>query len=201
MEVQQLSEATGIDLAHAQMLIEGVNTAITQADLSNSLRLASFLGQCAHESDGFKFFEENLNYRAESLCRTWPSHFNVEIAPEYAHKPEKIANRAYANRGGNGSEESGDGWSFRGRGALQITFKANYEECSRDLGIDFVSNPDIVATPEGAFVTAGWFWTKHGLNHYADNQDWVGMTKKINGGTIGLEQRIARIERALQVLG
>jgi putative chitinase len=200
METQQLAEAAKIDLAHAEALIDDLNGAIGSADLSTPERLAWFIAQCGHESDGFKFFVENLNYRAESLCRTWPSHFNEENANEYAHNPEKIANRAYANRMGNGSEESGDGWSFRGRGAIQITGRKAYEACSRDMGIDLIGNPDIVETPSGALATAAWFWTKNNLNKYADNNDAVGLTKAINGGTIGLEDRVARFNHAMSAL-
>jgi putative chitinase len=200
MEAQQLAETAKIDITHAEALMPGIEAAIQTADLSTPERLAAFIAQCGHESDGFKFFVENLNYRAESLIKTWPSHFNEENANEYAHNPEKIANRAYASRGGNGPEESGDGWTYRGRGAIQLTFKKNYEECSRDLGIDFVSNPDIVETPEGALLTAAWFWKKHNLNHYVDNNDFVGLTRAINGGTIGLEDRMARYNHAMTVL-
>ena len=200
MEAQQLAEIAKIDLAHAEALIPGMEAAIRTAELNTPERLAAFIAQCGHESDGFRFFEENLNYQAASLIRTWPTHFNEENANEYAHKPEKIANRAYANRNGNGSEESGDGWTYRGRGAIQLTFKENYEECSRDLGFDFIANPDAVSTPEGALLTAGWFWKRKKLNHHVDNNDFVALTKAVNGGTIGLEDRMARYEHAMSIL-
>jgi len=200
MEPQQLSEACGIDLSHAEVLIEPMESVFKMYDISTPERQASFIAQCGHESDGFRFMEENLNYRAESLLKTWPSHFNHSNVAEYAHNPEKIASRAYANRMGNGDEESQEGWLYRGRGFLQLTGKNNYEAVSNDLQIDFVSNPDAVGTVEGAMATAGWFWEKHNLNKYADSGDFVGMTKKINGGTIGLENRQARYEQALQVL-
>jgi len=200
MEAQQLAEIAKIDLAHAEALIPGMEAAIQTAELNTPERLAAFIAQCGHESDGFRFFEENLNYQAASLIRTWPTHFNEENANEYAHNPEKIANRAYANRNGNGDEESGDGWTYRGRGAIQLTFKENYEECSRDLGFDFVSNPDAVSTPEGALLTAGWFWKRKKLNHHVDNNDFVALTKAVNGGTIGLEDRMARYEHAMSIL-
>jgi len=200
MEPQQLSEACGIDLSHAEALIEPMESVFKMYDISTPERQASFIAQCGHESDGFRFMEENLNYRAESLLKTWPSHFNEENAHEYAHNPEKIANRAYANRGGNGDEESGDGWANRGRGAIQLTFKENYEECSRDLGFDFIANPDAVSTPEGALLTAAWFWKKNNLNHHVDNNDFVVLTKAINGGTLGLEDRVARFNHVMSVL-
>ena len=144
--------------------------------------------------------EENLNYKAESLCRVWPSHFNAENAAEYAHQPEKIASRAYANRMANGDEESGDGWTYRGRGWLQTTGKSGYTQLSDATQIDFVSNPDAVATPEGAAISAAVFWEKHNLNHHVDNNDFMGLTKAINGGTIGLEDRMARFNHAMSVL-
>ena len=200
MEAQQLAEIAKIDLAHAEALIPGMEAAIQTAELNTPERLAAFIAQCGHESDGFRFFEENLNYQAASLIRTWPTHFNEENANEYAHNPEKIANRAYANRNGNGDEESGDGWTYRGRGAIQLTFKENYEECSRDLGFDFIANPDAVSTPEGALLTAGWFWKRKNLNHHVDNNDFVALTKAVNGGTIGLEDRMARYEHAVPIL-
>jgi putative chitinase len=200
MEAQQLAEIIKTDISHADALLPGIESAIQFADLSTPNRLAAFLAQCGHESGGFKYMEENLNYKAESLVRTWPSHFNEENANEYAHNPEKIANRSYANRMGNGDEESGDGWKYRGRGFLQLTGKANYGHVSSDMGFDFVSEPDAIATPEGAAITAAWFWKKHNLNHYVDNNDFVQMTKIINGGTLGLEDRVARFNHAMSVL-
>ena len=149
MEAQQLADAAKIDIGHAEALIGPMNMAIEKADLSTPARIAAFIAQCGHESDSFRFMEENLNYKAESLCRTWPSHFNAENAEEYAHQPEKIANRAYANRMQNGDEESGDGWNYRGRGWLQTTGREGYEQLSDATQIDFISNPDAVATPEG----------------------------------------------------
>ena len=200
MEPQQLSEAAGIDISHAQVICETLNSVFQHYDISTPERQAAFIAQCGHESDGFKFMEENLNYRAESLVKTWPRHFNEENAAEYAHNPERIANRVYGGRMGNGPEESGDGYAYRGRGYLQLTGKSNYEAAADALQIDLVSNPEIVGTPEGAVATAGWFWDKHGLNKHADTGDIVGMTKIINGGTIGLENRQARYEHALNVL-
>jgi putative chitinase len=200
MEAQQLASAANIDLEHATHLIDGINSAIQQADLSTPERLAAFIAQCAHESGGFKFLEENLNYKAESLCKVWPSHFNHEIANEYAHNPQKIASRAYANRMGNGDEESQEGWMYRGRGFLQTTGKKGYEELSDATQIDFVNNPDAVATPEGACVSAAVYWEKHGLNRFVDSNEFVGLTKAINGGTIGLDDRMTRYNHALSIL-
>ena len=200
MEIQQLSEAAKLDEAHAEALMPGLEAAIQTADLTTPARLAAFIAQCGHESGGFKFLEENLNYKPETLCRVWPSHFNEENCHEFSGNPEAIANTAYAGRMGNGDAETGDGWRYRGRGFLQLTGKANYEHVSSDLGFDFVSEPDAVATPEGAALTAAWFWKKHNLNHYVDNNDFTQMTKIINGGTIGLEDRVARFNHAMSVL-
>ena len=200
MEAQQLADAAKIDIGHAEALIGAMNVAIEKADLSTPERLAAFIAQCGHESDSFRFMEENLNYKAESLCRTWPSHFNEENASEYAHNPEKIANRAYANRMSNGDEESGDGWNYRGRGWLQTTGKAGYEQLSDATQIDFLSNPDAVATPEGAALSAAVFWEKHNLNRHVDNNDFTGLTKAINGGTIGLSDRMDRFNHAMNIL-
>ena len=200
MEAQQLADAVKIDIAHAEALLPGLEAAIKTADLDTPARLSAFLAQTGHESGGFKFLEENLNYKPETLCRVWPSHFNEENCHEFSGNPEAIANFAYAGRMGNGDAGTGDGWRYRGRGFLQLTGKANYEHASSDLGFDFVSEPDAVATPEGAALTAAWFWKKHNLNHYVDNNDFTQMTKIINGGTIGLEDRVARFNHAMSVL-
>ena len=200
MEAQQLADAVKIDIAHAEALLPGLEAAIKTADLDTPARLSAFLAQTGHESGGFKFLEENLNYKPETLCRVWPSHFNEENCYEFSGNPEAIANFAYAGRMGNGDAETGDGWRYRGRGFLQLTGKENYEHASSDLGFDFVSEPDAVATPEGAALTAAWFWKKHNLNHYVDNNDFTQMTKIINGGTIGLEDRVARFNHAMSVL-
>lgn len=200
MEPQQLSEAAGIDLNHAQVMCDTLNSVFQHYDISTPERQAAFIAQCGHESGGFKFMEENLNYKAESLIRTWPRHFDETNAAEYAHNPEKIANRVYGGRMGNGSEETGEGYAYRGRGFLQLTGKANYEAAANALQIDLVSNPEIVGTPEGAVATAGWFWDKHGLNKHADAGDIAEMTKIINGGHIGLEDRVNRYNIALNIL-
>lgn len=200
MEAQQLAEALKIDLGHAEALLPSIEAAIQTAELDSPARLSAFLAQTGHESDSFRFLEENLNYKPETLCRVWPSHFNEENCHEFAGNPEAIANFAYAGRMGNGDAETGDGWRYRGRGFLQLTGKTNYEHASNDLGFDFVSEPDAVATPEGAALTAAWFWKKHNLNYYVDNNDFTQMTKIINGGTIGLEDRVARFNHAMSVL-
>jgi putative chitinase len=177
-----------------------LNVTFQRFDISSPLRQAAFIGQCAHECGNFKLLEENLNYRAETLMKLWPKRFNASNVNDYARNPKKIANMVYANRMGNRDEASGDGYRFRGRGCIQLTGHANYFHAGQACGEDFVMQPELVATPMYAAMTAGWFWDTHKINQYADSQDIVGMTKKINGGTIGLEDRRDRIEKALQVL-
>lgn len=167
---------------------------------------AAFIGQCAHESANFRVLEENLNYRAATLLKLFPRTqrrawgFTPEDAAEYERQPKKIANRIYGNRMNNRDEASGDGWRFRGRGILQLTGAANYHHASQALGVDFIMEPDLVATPQYAALTAGWFWNTQKLNALAEAGDWTGLTKRINGGTIGLEDRKNHINHALAVL-
>jgi len=145
--------------------------------------------------------EENLNYRAETLMKLWPKRFpTLEFAKQYEKNPRKIANSVYANRMGNRDEASGDGWRFRGRGAVQLTGHSGYYHAGQALGADFVMEPDLVATPKYAALTAGWFWSTHDCNRLAEDANWTGLTKKINGGTIGLDDRINHTNQALSVL-
>ncbi len=170
-------------------------------EINTPLRQAAFIGQCAHESANFKTLEENLNYSAEGLMRVWPSRFpTLEAAQPYHRNPEKIANRVYGGRMGNGPEETGDGWLYHGRGLIQLTGKDNYKMAGDGLDMDFVHSPDYVLVPKYAALTAGWFWNKRGLNKEADAKDYTAMTKKINGGVIGLDDRIKHINHALEAL-
>ena len=171
-------------------------------EINTPKRLAAWIAQCAHESGGFKFLKENLNYRAESLMRTWPRHFpTMEIARQYEKKPEKIANRAYANRMGNGDEASGDGWRYLGRGLIQLTGKENYTWFAASIESPVEDMPEYLQTFEGAVQSACFFWETNNLNQWADKGDIVMMTKKINGGTIGLPDRIKHYNHAIHVLG
>lgn len=182
--------------------VDALNETFERFDISTPLRQAAFIGQCGHECGNFKVLEENLNYRAETLMRLWPKRFpTLEVANQYARNPKKIANKVYASRMGNRDEASGDGYRFRGRGCIQLTGHANYFHAGKALGVDFVMEPDLVATPKYAALTAGWFWSTHKCNEFANKSDWVGLTKKINGGTIGLDDRIKHINHALSVLG
>ena len=161
---------------------------------------AAFIGQCSHECNHFKTLEENLNYRPETLHALFGHKFKPEEIPLYAHHAEKIANRIYANRMGNRDEASGDGWRFHGRGCIQLTGHDNYFHFGQAIGQDMVTHCDQVATPMYAALSAGWFWNTHGCNDLAEAQNWEGLTKRINGGTFGLEERVHLIQQALQVL-
>ena len=176
--------------------------ALPDYDINTPQRVAAFVAQCAHESGGFKFLQENLNYKAESLCRVWPKYFpNIDVARQYEKKPEKIANRAYGGRMGNGPEETGDGWKFCGRGLIQLTGRSNYQAFADSIETPIEDVPHYLATFEGAVQSACWFWESNNLNQYADNGDILTMTKRINGGTLGLEDRTKHYEHALHVLG
>lgn len=171
-------------------------------EIDTRQRLAAFIAQCAHESGGFKFLRENLNYKAQSLMKTWPKHFpTMEVAKQYEKKPEKIANKVYANRMGNRDEASGDGWRYLGRGLIQLTGKENYQWFAASLEIDVEDLPEYMGTFEGAVQSACFFWESNNLNQWADKGDILTLTKRINGGTIGLEDRIKHYNHALHVLG
>lgn len=182
-----------------------LNATFERFGITTPRQQAAFLAQCGHESNSFKVIEENLMYRAETLLKLFPRTpkrawgFTPEEAKAYERQPRKIANRIYGNRMGNRDEASDDGWRFRGSGYLQLTGHANFYHAGQALGEDFVMNPDLVRTPKYAALTAGWFWATHGCNQLADAGDWVGLTKRINGGTIGLDDRIHHTQMALAV--
>lgn len=181
--------------------VPALNDTFARFQIVTPLQQAAFIGQCGHECGNFRILEENLNYRAETLMKLWPKRFPTrEIADQYARNPKKIANKVYSGRMGNRDEASGDGFRFRGRGAIQLTGHSNYYHASQACGVDFVKEPDLVATPQYAALTAGWFWDTHKLNRFADVRDWTGLTKRINGGIIGLDDRIKHINHALEVL-
>jgi putative chitinase len=171
-------------------------------DINTPKRVAAFMAQCGHESGNFKFLKENLKYRAQSLVKVWPRYFpNMDIANQYAGKEEMIANRAYANRMGNGPEESGDGWRFCGRGLIQLTGRNNYQSFADSIETDINDIPAYLGTFEGAVQSACWFWETNNLNKFADAGDMLNLTKRINGGTLGLDDRIKHYQHALHVLG
>jgi putative chitinase len=185
--------------ANLEKYVEGFNETFEHFEINTPERMAMFIAQTAHESGNFNAVEENLNYQAKALLAFWPKKF-AGVADEYARKPEKIANRAYCDRMGNGNEASGEGYKYRGRGIIQLTGKDNYRACGKALGIDLVSEPDQVAKNPVAVLSAGWFWNTRKLNQWADKEDVVTVTKKINGGTIGLADRTAHFHHILEVL-
>ena len=181
--------------------VPALNDTFARFGIATPRQQAGFIGQCSHECGNFKVLEENLNYRAATLMKLWPKRFpTLEIANEYAGNARKIANKVYASRMGNRDESSGDGYRFRGRGCIQLTGHANYFHAGQALGVDFVKDPDLVATPTYAALTAGWFWSTHKCNELAEAGDWAGLTKKINGGVIGLADRVKHINEALALL-
>jgi putative chitinase len=195
MTNEQLAQL-GIDYKWLQPLED----TFAKYDISTPKRQAAFIGQCAHESANFKVLQENLNYSAEGLMKTWPSRFPTkEIADQYARQPSKIAGKVYNGRMGNTSEE--EAAQFLGRGLIQLTGKENYANCGNSIGVDLIGNPNLLTDPQYAALSAGWFWNKKGLNSLADSGDIDTMTKRINGGTHGLDDRKAKIAKAEQVLG
>ena len=170
-------------------------------DINTAPRVAAFLAQTAHESGGYKALKENLNYRAVTLRKVFPKYFPTdELANAYAQKPEMIANRVYGGRMGNGDEHSGDGYRYCGRGLIQLTGKDNYTKFAESIETPVEELPEFLATFEGAIQSACWFWETTNLNQYADNGDILTMTKRINGGTIGLEDRKHHYAHAMHVL-
>jgi putative chitinase len=176
-----------------QAVIDAIPDTAARFGITTPLRLAHFLAQCGHESGGFKATQENLNYSAKGLCGIFRKYFpSVTVALQYERKPEKIANRVYANRMGNGNEASGEGWKYRGRGYIQLTGKENYKAFDATVPEDITSNPDLVAT-KYALASAAFFFKKNGLwaicDRGADMATVTAVTKRVNGGTIGLADR------------
>jgi putative chitinase len=172
--------------------------------INTPLRLAHFLAQCGHESGGFRATQENLNYSAKGLMGIFKKYFpNASLAAQYERKPAKIAARVYGGRMGNGSEASGEGYKFRGRGYIQLTGKENYTAFGKSIGEDILSNPDVVSS-KYALLSAAWFFSKNGLHKIADSgaSDAVvtQITKRVNGGTIGLPDRIKHFKEYYKLL-
>ena len=187
---------------HIEHWHEALDQLLPDYGIDTPQRVAHFLAQCAHESGGFKFIRENLNYSAQGLMNTFRKYFpSMELAQQYQRQPEKIANRVYANRMGNGDEASGDGWRYCGRGLIQLTGKDNYTFFAGSLGIPVEEAADYLATFEGAAQSACFFWEQNNLNRFADANDVKGLTRAINGGQIGLEDRIKHTNHALHVMG
>ena len=182
---------------------EAMEEILPYYEINTVNRVAGFIAQCAHESNNFKITEENLNYSAKGLNAVFPKYFvrAGRDANEYHRQPEKIANVIYANRMDNGDANSGDGWRFRGGGILQLTGRYNYTKFATEMEMSPEEAVDYVRTKKGALDSACWFWDTNGLNKYCDNMDIVGATKRINGGTIGLDDRKKHYLHAMDVLG
>lgn len=212
MTLEQFRSAASLTSALAQRWFPHVISAMAEFGITSPRQQSAFIGQVGHESAGFTQLSENLYYsdptRIAALFKTGfdlnknglVDAAEVEFAKAYARNPEKLANRAYANRMGNGPESSGDGWKYRGRGLKQVTGKNNYQACGDALGLDLLSEPDLLLDDKQAARSAGWFWQANKLNGFADIRDFVGMTRRINGSTTGLPERLARIKVAEAVL-
>lgn len=179
--------------------VEPLNETLEKFEINTPARIAMFFAQIGHESGGLNIVEENLNYRPERLQVIFPKYFAGVDTSQFAHHPEKIANRVYANRMGNGPESSGDGYKFRGRGLIQLTGHDNYAHFAEAMGMSIDEAVEYMQTPAGACMSAGWFWHTHGLNQFADHHDCLGATKRINGGTIGLHEREEIYKEALEL--
>ncbi len=203
-----IADLQAAKIKNPEKWLDAVVHTCQEFEINTPQRVAGFLSQTSHESGGYTMLSENLNYRAATLAACWPNRFAVlgpdkkpirengklvptAVANSIAGKPELIANLVYSSRMGNGPAESGEGWKYRGRGLKQLTGKFNYEKCGQALGIDLVGNPDLLLEPMAAARSAGWFWKANNLSAFADIDDIKGMTKKINGGLIGYEQRQA----------
>ena len=180
---------------------EALSKALPDYEINTPQRLAAWFGETKVESANYTAIKENLNYRPESLVRLWKSHFpTMEIANQYAHNPEAIANRAYGGRMGNGDESSGDGWKFCGRGLIQLTGRDNYQSFADSLQISVDDAAQYLETFEGCVQSACWFWENNNLNALADQGNIDAISKKVNGGTEGLENRRNFYHQALQIL-
>ena len=186
----------------ARATLEKVALALIEQGMNTHHRAAGVFGNFGHESLDLSILEENLNYSANRLMQVWPHRYRtVDQAAKYARNPEALANNTYANRMGNGPESSGDGWRFRGRGPIQLTGRNNYTACDKDLKLGILDDPDRVKDLEIGFQTGLWFFTSNNLLRLCDNQDWLTLTKRINGGTHGHSDRVNRIERGLRASG
>ena len=187
---------------NADSLTPDLNCAMEEAQINTPLRVAAFLAQIAHESGGLTIFEENLNYSWQRLRGIFRKYFpSDDEAKNYHRSPQRIANRVYANRMGNGDEASGDGWRYRGRGVIQLTGKENYAKCGDDLFIDLIGQPELAAHKTHFFRIACWFWNSRNLSLLADTEDMTEITRRINGGLNGLEDRIRYYKKSKEILG
>jgi putative chitinase len=194
--------ALGVSPENIDKYLPWLNMTMIRNKIDTPVRQAMFLSQLAHESGNFRFVEENLNYSVQGLRSVFRKYFpNDEIAAQYARQPEKIANRVYANRMGNGDEASGDGWKYRGRGLVQLTGKNNYADFSLQANNNALHEPELVAQPELAAESAGWFWVKNGLNQLSDTRDVRAVRRRVNGGFNGLEDCQNKYDKLIVMLG
>lgn len=204
-----LVTATGCKAAIAASVVPELVPAMTKYEINTPLRMAHFIAQCAHESGLFAHTEEDLRYRSETMARVWPRRFYIPPdapngrldARDYEMRPDRLANAVYANRMGNGPPESGDGWKFRGRGYIGVTGAANYKALAEATGMTCVTYPDIVSSAHGAALSAAWFWATHGCNDAADMNSIEAVTRKVNGGLVGIVERTTLTKRALAAFG
>jgi putative chitinase len=201
LDANTLATAADISRTFAASIVDAMNAAADFARINTPKRWAMWIAQTGHESNGFRSLEEGLGYSRATLLRIWPKHFDEGNVDSYVGSPELIANRAYANRMGNGDEASGDGYAYRGRGWIQLTGRDNYTAASDALGVDFVGNPDAAAALPGAALVSAWFWDANHLNVAADAGDVKKATQIINNGVIGLDDRKARYTAAADALG
>ena len=187
---------------YVEYWFDALNMILPDYEINTLLRVSAFIAQTAHESGNYKCLKENLNYRAVTLRKVFPKYFPSDaLAAQYAQKPEKIANKVYGGRMGNGPESSGDGFRYCGRGLIQLTGKTNYTKFAESIDTPLADIPEYLGTFEGALQSACWFWEENGLNKWADKGDMLTLTKRINGGTIGLQDRIKHYHHAMHVLG
>jgi putative chitinase len=190
---------------HTELLEKALpylNASFAPAQIETPIRAAMYLAQVAHETAGFSRLEENLNYSAEALCRTWPHRFpTLDVAELFAHNPEKLGNEVYALRMGNGDRESGEGYRYRGRGGPMLTGRDAYKACQESTGIPLLDQPELAAHPEYAFRVAAWFWVAHRIGELADKGDVRAVTLRWNGGLIGLSERQLNFDKFCEQLG
>ena len=214
--IVELKHLQAVKVKEPEKWLPFIRETCEKYQINTDKRIASFLAQTAHESGGYTMLEENLNYSDATMAAVWPNRFAVidpatkkpkkdekgknipnAFAKALHRKPEAIANAVYSNRMGNGTIESGEGWKHRGMGLKQLTGKDNHKRCGDSLGVDFVSNPELLLEPKWAALSAGWFWSANKLDIFADNDDLEGQTKKINGGLIGIDDRKKRYKDCL----